>query len=330
MFLSRHIARCAAPHVVRSRQLFSTSAGRKSTATVASGLTAILGAAAGLSYLGSEESSVALADEEQRLTSLSKKEFKDFPVLSNKMLSKDTNLITFKLPSEDHTLGLTVASCLSMSAEIDGQNVSRPYTPISRRNQKGVAEFVIKSYPPRTDGKPGGMGNHLRSLKPGDTVKMKGPWKKFSYTANEFEEVGMIAGGTGITPMFQILQEILYNEDDNTKVKLLYANKSIDDILIKERLDQLEMDFPGRFKVTYTVDKAPWWWQMKGETGFVTKGMVGRCIFKPDGKKKRKIFVCGPQPMMNAVSGKKAGRKQGKLGGCLKQAGFTEDDVYKF
>ena len=88
MFLSRHIARCAAPHVVRSRQLFSTSAGRKSTATVASGLTAILGAAAGLSYLGSEESSVALADEEQRLTSLSKKEFRDFPCLATKCCQK--------------------------------------------------------------------------------------------------------------------------------------------------------------------------------------------------------------------------------------------------
>ena len=33
---------------------------------------------------------------------------------------------------------------------------------------------------------------------------------------------------------------------------------------------------------------------------------------------------------MNAVSGKKAGRKQGKIGGCLKKAGFTEEHVYKF
>jgi len=174
------------------------------------------------------------------------------------------------------------------------------------------------------------MGNHLRHLKPGDKVKMKGPWGKFAYTANEFEEVGMIAGGTGITPMFQIIQEILYNDEDNTTIKLLYANKSVSDILIKEKLDALQQEFPTRFKVSYTVDKAPSTWQFEGETGFVSKGMVERCIFGANEHKKFKIFVCGPPPMINAVSGKKDGRKQGKIGGCLKQAGFTEEHVYKF
>ena len=146
------------------------------------------------------------------------------------------------------------------------------------------------------------MGRHLRSLKPGDSIKMKGPWGKFAYNANEFEEVGMIAGGTGITPMFQIIQEILYNEDDNTKIKLLYANKTTDDILIKEKLDNLQKEFPTRFNVSYTVDKAPWWWQLSGETGFVTKQMVERCVFSANNKQKFKIFVCGPQPMVSLSS----------------------------
>ena len=310
MFLTRQLLRNNNLKLIskRNQKFFSSTPFQHSntnTKLVATTIAAIVGGAAGISYFttdGNNNGNVLLAEDVETLTALSKKEFKTFPVVKNEILSKDTNLITFKLPSEENTLGLTVASCLSMSAEIDGKTVNRPYTPISRRNQQGTAEFIIKSYPPRTDGKPGGMGRHLRSLKPGDSIKMKGPWGKFAYNANEFEEVGMIAGGTGITPMFQIIQEILYNEDDNTKIKLLYANKSIDDILIKEKLDNLQKEFPTRFNVSYTVDKAPWWWQLSGETGFVTKQMVERCVFSANNKQKFKIFVCGPQPMVSLSS----------------------------
>lgn len=36
----------------------------------------------------------------------------------------------------------------------------------------------------------------------------------------------MIAGGTGIAPMYQIIQAIAENKEDETKVNLLYANKT--------------------------------------------------------------------------------------------------------
>ncbi len=43
---------------------------------------------------------------------------------------------------------------------------------------------------------------------------MKGPFAKFAYTANQWDAVGMLAGGTGITPMYQLLTEILANPRD--------------------------------------------------------------------------------------------------------------------
>ena len=56
---------------------------------------------------------------------LSKKEFRSFQVIDNKKLSDDTHKIKVKLPPSTK-LGMTVASCLSIQADIDGQSVSRP------------------------------------------------------------------------------------------------------------------------------------------------------------------------------------------------------------
>lgn len=67
-----------------------------------------------------------------------------------------------------------------------------------------------------------------------------------------------------------MIEEVLYNPDDTTKVTLLYANTSIDDILLKKDLDKLAQKYPERLKVHYTVDRfadnkvtASW----KGEVG---------------------------------------------------------------
>ena len=234
--------------------------------------------------------------------------------------------IRVALPSSEHTLGLVVASCVSVEAEIDGKFVSRPYTPISKRQQKGYADFVVKAYPKRNDDKPGGMGRHLRNLKPGDEMQMKGPWKGFGYVANQYKHVGLVAGGSGLTPCLQIIQEILGNPEDKTAVTLLFANKTEDDILLKPLLDALATKFPKQLKVVYTVDQAPEGWT--GEVGFVSAAMAQKVL--PSPSPETFILVCGPPPMIDAVAGPRDGRKQGDIGGVLKQCGYTEEMVRKY
>lgn len=267
------------------------------------------------------------ASSEEELTSLSKKEFREFAVLETEMVSPDACHVKFALPSPEHTFGTVCASLVTLSAEIDGQTVNRPYTPISKGDQKGYVEFVVKAYPARTDGKPGGMGQHICSLKPGDKVQMKGPWKKFGYEANKWKHLGMIAGGTGLAPMYQLILESLNTAGDDTKITLLYANKSGADILLKERLDKLAAQHPSRFNVVYSLDTPPPGW--KGEKGFVTADMVKEHMPAPvDGTR---IFVCGPPPMVNHISGGKApDKKQGELKGVLLACGYTAENVFKY
>lgn len=199
--------------------------------------------------------------------------------------------------------------------------VIRPYTPTSAPDAKGHLDLVIKAYP---EGK---MSRHLGDMKVGDTLDFKGPIVKFPYEANALSEIGMVAGGTGITPMLQVAEHVLRNPGDRTKLSLVFGNVSPSDILLKERIDALAKQHPDRFKVTYIVDKGGLTW--RGSTGYITKDLLSKTMPAPGSG--GKVFVCGPPGLMAAVSGDKSPDKsQGPLTGMLSEMGYTSDHVYKF
>lgn len=54
---------------------------------------------------------------------------------------------------------------------------------------------------------------------------------------------GMIAGGTGITPMYQVAKALMTDKWEYTTISLIYANISEDDILMRRELDELTNTF---------------------------------------------------------------------------------------
>ena len=178
---------------------------------------------------------------------------------------------------------------------------------------------MIKRYP-------GGKGSgKMHSLVPGDRMKFK-PLEEFVYKPNQYSQMTFIAGGSGITPIYQLTQTILQNSADKTKISLIYANNTPEDILLREEFDELERKFPGRFQKLYTVSK-----NGKDEglfEGYVTKEMVQ----KATGSKADKVLVSGPPAMTEAIAGAKGGFgwTQGSIGGILKELGYENDQVHKF
>jgi cytochrome-b5 reductase len=172
------------------------------------------------------------------------------------------------------------------------------------------------------------MSEHIFSLKPGQTLSFKGPIPKYPWEANKHNHITLIAGGTGITPMYQLTRKIFSDSEDKTKVSLVFGNLTEDDILLKEEFDKLENDYPQRFRAFYTVDKAPKDWP-HGK-GHVTKELLKEIL--PDPKSENiKIFVCGPPGLYKAISGAKPNpQDQGELTGMLKELGYTKEQVFKF
>lgn len=251
-------------------------------------------------------------------------DFVDLPLVRKEIISHDTVRFTFSLPTLKHTLGLPTGQhiALQYTNSEDGTMVQRSYTPVSDNTTLGEVTIVVKVYKPMPPKFPDGgkMSQHLDSLKIGETIRMKGPkghteWEgSGNFTVKPLgkkmerryaRQIGMMAGGTGVTPMLQVLHHIFRDKNDTeTKVKMIYANQTEDDILVRHELEALHLQFPHRFLLWYTVDrveesttttnkKEKW----EYDVGFISKKMVEeRLLF--DAKEGTQFFMCGPPPMI--------------------------------
>lgn len=223
--------------------------------------------------------------------------FQNFPLIQKTVTSPNTAIYRFGLPRPTDILGLPIGQHISLGATPKGaeKEVVRSYTPISSDENAGYFDLMIKTYPQ------GNISAHMATLKIGDSMKVKGPKGAMVYTPNMCRRIGMIAGGTGITPMLQVIRAIVRGRPrnggrDTTQVDLIFANVNRDDILLKDDLDALARD-DDRFTVYYVLNNPPEAWD--GGVGFVTPDMI-RDRLPPPGPD-MKICVCGPPPMVQAM-----------------------------
>lgn len=97
--------------------------------------------------------------------------FRSYKLSDIKKYNHNTNVFTFAFDDPKAKYNGKTASCVVFKANIDGKEVVRPYTPISRPNTIGKLEFVIKNYPQGT------MSKYVHEMKKGDTIEIKGPSK---------------------------------------------------------------------------------------------------------------------------------------------------------
>src|SRR5688572_917957 len=134
----------------------------------------------------------------------------------------------------------------------------------------------------------------MASLIVGQTIRVKGPKGAFVYEPNMVRHFGMIAGGTGITPMLQIIRAIVRGRaaGDKTEVDLIFANVTAQDILLKEDLDALAKE-DDKIRIHYVLDNPPQNWT--GGVGYVTGDMITvSCSSIPTGAE---LLLTPPQAM---------------------------------
>ncbi|CAI5507452.1 unnamed protein product [Closterium sp. Naga37s-1] len=246
-------------------------------------------------------------------TTLDPKKRISVPLLSKVSLSPDVRRFRFALPSANHILGLPVGKHLFVCAKVGGKLVMRAYTPTtSDEDGVGYFDLVVKVYfkgvvPQFPDG--GVMSQHLESLSVGDTIEIKGPLGHIEYLGRgkflvsgeekQGKKLAMLAGGTGITPIYQVAKAILADPEDKTEMWVLFGNRSVADVLLQDEMDRWVEQYPGRFHVWYTIcEPVPEGW--KYGIGFVTAAMANERL--PRGGEDSLALMCGPPPMIRAMT----------------------------
>ncbi|KAK9836974.1 hypothetical protein WJX81_003867 [Elliptochloris bilobata] len=190
----------------------------------------------------------AWADAEAAATTA----WKDVTLTEKKSESPSVRRLIFALPHKQQLLGLPAGQhVVARVPKRGGGFWERPYNPTSTDAQPGIVEFLVKVTPT------GEVGKALDRLQPGDKIALKGPFGKFVYKPGKYKAIGLLAGGTGLTPMIRLIHSILSNPEDRVKLRLILACNSPEDLLMKKELDAFAAGYYGKFKVFYVVNAAP-------------------------------------------------------------------------
>lgn len=261
------------------------------------------------------------------LVALNPKKWVDFELIETTEVSHDTRLFKFKLQSPQHRLGLPVGYHMFIQGIIDGKLVMRAYTPVSSDDELGSFTLCIKVYfagvhPKFPDG--GKMSQYMEAMEIGDMLKVKGPLGHFEYKGKgnfvvkgktKFaKKIGLICGGTGLTPAYQVMKAVYKDPEDTTEVYLLYANQTENDILMREDIEMMASEREN-IHVWYTLDRPPENWAFS--TGFINEEMIRSHL--PEASEDAFVGMCGPPPMINFA--------------CipnLTKVGFSEENYMQF
>ena len=130
-----------------------------------------------------------------------------------------------------------------------------------------------------------------------------------------------MAGGAGITPVYQLLQGILGDKDDTaTTMTLVYGVNTERDTLLGEEFRALEERHPGRFRAVYTVTAPEEDGQQRIRKGRVTKELLDELV---PASQRGRVYVCGPPSMEASLTGARGG-------GILQQLGYRKEDIFRF
>ncbi|KAF9464441.1 hypothetical protein BDZ94DRAFT_1256453, partial [Collybia nuda] len=286
---------------------------------------------------------------------LSASHFTPTIVTSNESCGPDSRLLELTIPL--HLLPSLSPSnsrftpIWSVFVKDDEIQVERPYTPLEGVDEHGRMLFWIKKYPK------GEVGRWLHSKDLGEQVELRGPLTTWPWKDDPWDEVVMISGGTGITPFYQLLYSLFssqVNYAHNTHFTLLHSSRSPADLPPLRILDTLSIfasQHPDKFALHLFVDSIGGQDERKpgpmvrigriGKSaieqslGLRSKGswwdkILSKYVATVAPPKKTLFLVCGPDSMINAISGP-YGRNfsQGSVGGVLGEMGFTSKEVWK-
>ncbi len=141
----------------------------------------------------------------------------------------------------------------------------------------------------------GNVTSKIFELNKGDSIFIRGPYGK-GFPIEELKGYNLVfvAGGTGIAPITSFIEYVEKNRKDFGEIFIYFGFRNDEGILLKDKIKR----WSKKFKVQICLDE-------KSKDVFCKKGFVNEIMKKqrPNfDKNKTRALMCGPEPMMKAVS----------------------------
>jgi ring-1,2-phenylacetyl-CoA epoxidase subunit PaaE len=219
-------------------------------------------------------------------------QFKKLKVKDIRTETKDTVSISFEIPIElKAEFNYQSGQYITIQKKVDGEDIRRAYSLCSSPLEDDFRIGVKKI----NEGK---MSSHLNlNIKIGEELNVLPPSGNFKIIDLNSNAVGF-ASGSGITPLLSMVKSVL---NSNGHFTLYYGNKTSDETIFKNELDELQILFPDNFKLYYIYSR-----ENIGNSVF--EGRIDKekmpilikeniDLLKADG-----FYLCGPEEMVKNVS----------------------------
>lgn len=147
------------------------------------------------------------------------------------------------------------------------------------------------------------ISNYIHdAIKIGDKFEVDKPTGSFYVDPNKDnkKQYVLFAGGSGITPIFSIVQSVLLKEPDS-KVLLIYANKNEESIIFCNEIETLEDKYPEHFAAEHILAEP------SGKANNMLPGLISTEVLEKIFTKHQLQFdnhhymICGPFGYMDKV-----------------------------
>jgi 3-ketosteroid 9alpha-monooxygenase subunit B len=121
----------------------------------------------------------------------------------------------------------------------------------------------------------------------GDELELMPPAGTFCPDSGDTSPILAFCGGSGITPVFSIIKQVLATT--GRRIRLLDANRNHGSIIFREALDELARAHPDRFTLRHHLDDKAGYLRPEDVTDFIGDDTDAH------------VFICGPAPFMDLV-----------------------------
>ncbi len=212
----------------------------------------------------------------------------------------DAELVTIEPLTDDiRLLSLALESPLRFWAgqyvdiTIPQAGITRSFSMATPPGGDASLEFIIKRYPN------GAFSSLLDGgLKPGDRLRVKGPYGTCFRREGRADPMLLIGGGSGMSPLWSILRDHVQSGEQRP-IRFFYGARTKRDLFYLDQFRAFEQDLPDfRFIPALSHDDGTEPWQ--GEKGFIHEVLARHLKESPiDGEPD--AYACGPPPMIDAI-----------------------------